>query len=1113
MKFSGSLFGSKIMKISPRTLLPDMLCCFLRNFLPAATVLATLLFITPNAPGQTYQRLYDGRNVDSNPSGNLIQGIDGNFYGTTSAGGASGNGSVFKMTPAGVATTLVSFGGNDSGGSPSTGLTQGSDGNFYGTTSVGGANSTGTVFKVTPAGELTTLGSFDQNSGGGASSLVQGSDGNFYGANGANFDGANGIVFKVTPSGIITTLADLNDDPQGGASDGLALGYDGNFYGTTGGAGDSGNGTVFKITPSGALTTLVSFDGSDNGGGPNPGLILGSDGNFYGTTSDSGTGGYGTVYKVTTTGSLTTLFSFAYDVNGGRPMAGLVQGNDGNFYGTTSGGGAGGYGTVFKVTTTGSLTTLFSFANDVNGGTPMAGLVQGSDGNFYGSTSNGGTVGYGTIFKMTPAGVLTTVFSFVSPNGDGPVGNNGVPLGLISGSDGNFYGITGGGGANGDGTVFEVTPTGELTTLVSFTGTDGGGPGGLVSGSDGSFYGIMSGGGPNYCGTVFKVTSTGTLSILASFTGTNGSQPNPGLVSGTDGNFYGTTSWGGANGNGTVFKMTPAGVLTALVSVPKNYSYAFSSFTSLVQGSDGNFYGNSYEYPSENNTGGIFKVTSAGVMSALVSFSGTNGREPMGGLMSGSDGNLYGETSYGGAYNGGTVFKVTMTGSLTTLVSFTGTNGATLMSGLVQGRDGNFYGTTSSGGENNDGTIFKLTPAGVLTTLYSFDPTQEANPSTPVFGSDGCLYGTASSMVIWRLSLAASAPTVTAGWPSSVTMTGATLAGAVTANGADSTVTFQYGRTSSYGKTVTATPSPVSGANATNVTAAVSGLAKNTTYHFRIVAANSQGTTNGPDSTFATSNNAPAILIQPVSQLGLTSGSATFGVLASGSGTLTYQWFKNGAAIHGAKGSELTIGVGFSNAGTYTCVVTNSAGKVASSAVLLTVIDPKLLIYKVAGTDTLNEGAATTRGSVSGYLVLDRAGQQAAFLWTGKQGTQKIYWTEQRPDAATHSTGPVPNSTTLIAADTTAGDYPNIEHSLIWLLGTDRLINLSATDETVAPATFAGTVGRLTLADTPNIETIGVSLVVDKVDSQASRAAGDNVDAALNRLSTVLGTSYIEVTP
>ena len=312
--------------------------------------------------------------------------------------------------------------------------------------------------------------------------------------------------------------------------------------------------------PAQTFTTLHIFDGTD-GEYPAAGLVQGTDGNFYGTTGYGGattcTYGCGTIFKITPAGTLTTLHSFDY-TDGEYPLGvGLVQATDGNFYGTTYSGAAYGYGTVFKITPASALTTLHSF-DSTDGADPEAGLVQGTDGSFYGTTYFGGAYNYGTIFKITPAGTLTTLHSFDYTDGEYPLGG-----GLVQATDGNFYGTTSE-GANGYGTVFKITPTGTLTTLHSFHVTDGAYPEALVQATDGNFYGTTSFGGtagnctPGGCGTVFKITPGGTLTTLHNFanTTTEGAVPGAGLVQATDGNFYGTTADGGAYADGTVFSLS-----------------------------------------------------------------------------------------------------------------------------------------------------------------------------------------------------------------------------------------------------------------------------------------------------------------------------------------------------------------------------------------------------------------------------------------------------------------------------------------------------------------------------------------------------------------------------
>jgi uncharacterized repeat protein (TIGR03803 family) len=390
-------------------------------------------------------------------------------------------------------------------------------------------------------------------------------------------------------------------DGMGPVSD-LLQATDGNLYGTASaeGAGPYGSGgTIFKIAPSGSLTTVYNFcsqSGCTDGEYPRGVLVQAADGNFYGVTEFGGANNAGTVFKITPSGTLTTIHSFCSQSNctdGENPCAGLVLASNGNLYGTTYVGGLYNGGAVFEITPSGTLTTLYSFCSQSgcpDGANPFAPLIQGADGNFYGTTygyyypPTGGAVfkmtlkppvlgSGGTVFQLTPSGTLTTLHSFCSQSDCTDGANPVAPL--VQSSDGNFYGTTGEGGADttgcadfGCGTVFKITPSGTLTTLHSFYLTDGGYPvyGGLVQATDGNFYGTALVGGADTttcfgygCGTVFRITPGGTLTTLHSFCLLNscpdGAYPYGGVIQDTNGTFYGATQASGAHeqGDGTVF--------------------------------------------------------------------------------------------------------------------------------------------------------------------------------------------------------------------------------------------------------------------------------------------------------------------------------------------------------------------------------------------------------------------------------------------------------------------------------------------------------------------------------------------------------------------------------
>jgi len=364
----------------------------------------------------------------------------------------------------------------------------------------------------------------------------------------------------------------------------LVQGFDGNLHGTTFSGGATSAcagycGVFFKLTPGGKETTLYTFcsqpDCADGGQPNNFGILaLGAGGDLYGTTYQFAANGAGTIFRITPDGALRTLYTFCGSSCGdqGNSWTGVVRGPDGNFYGVTNDGGninnecfgseyfPSSCGLAYRVTPQGAFSVIYSFcslANCADGGNPLTQLILGIDGNLYGITMDGGASGQGTVFQLTLGGKLTTLHSFNAV----PCGNGFSPCApLVQANNGNFYGTTGyGSGANGAGTFFEITPSGTFTTLYNFCSqtncADGAYPLGFVQGTNGNFYGAAGGGTLGGCGTLFEITATGTLTTLHTFAGSDGCNP-AGLVQHTNGTFYGETGGGGTNNDGTLFGLS-----------------------------------------------------------------------------------------------------------------------------------------------------------------------------------------------------------------------------------------------------------------------------------------------------------------------------------------------------------------------------------------------------------------------------------------------------------------------------------------------------------------------------------------------------------------------------
>jgi uncharacterized repeat protein (TIGR03803 family) len=488
----------------------------------------------------------------------------------------------------------------------------------------------------------------------------------------------------------------------------------------------------------------------------------------------------------------TILYTFTGSLN--TPELGGIMDTAGTFYGTTSGGGTAGLGSVFKVDSTGHETVLYSFKGypSGDGANPNSGLVMDVAGNLYGTTRAGGNTsctyapsGCGIVFKLDPAGQETVLHSFTGyTNGDGENPNGD----LIMDGVGNLYGTTSLGGASSStvyfalGTVYKVDNNGQYTILYSFcSGTsncpDGAHPnGGLVLDTKGNLYGTTNVGGANggcalgTCGTVFALDPAGHETVLYSFTGANGDGANPeaGLILDSAGNLFGTTVSGGntagdcaSNGCGTVFKLNPAGQETLLYTFTGVSGDGAFPNTRLIMDNAGNLYGTTpwalYGLGNNAALGTLFKLDPTGHETVLLTFTG-GGEFPNSSLIMDIAGSLYGSTSLGGSGGVGTLFKLDSTGHETVIYNFPTTNGdgAGPTSGLIRDSAGNFYGTTAVGGTQvgacsstveggfrGCGTVFKLDSMGNETVLHTFTGGDGANPQgSLVIDSTGNLYGT-----------------------------------------------------------------------------------------------------------------------------------------------------------------------------------------------------------------------------------------------------------------------------------------------------------------------------------------------------------------------------------
>ena len=784
------------------------------------------------------------------PQASLIDDGTGSLWGTTSQGGAGnsgeGFGTVFKFNPVSFDfTSVVEFTGTAGfakGRFPQTALTRDGAGQLWGTTSAGGAGGHGTIFRINPT-NLVFISVLDFTGATGANRgrnplapLVFDGTGAFWGTTAEGGTGGNaGTLFSVNAgTSSLTTRVDFTGTtgafPGSRPAAALTAGESGIWWGTTSAGGANGNGTVFRYSVgAGSFSSVAAFTGT---GGAVPGripatsLVSDASGSFYGTTNAGGSEDFGTIYKVNSvTSAFTPLIAFTGNsgaVPGSTPHAGLVPDGGGSLWGVTVGGGTARQGSLYKIAAdTGAFTPVVSLLRSlgiVPGSNPVAGLTSGPDGLLWGSTERGGVWNLGILFTINPlTGAMQRVLDFTGTTG---VAKGSAPsVALVNDGAGFLWGVTTTGGAGDLGTLFKINPvTRVFTTVVEFLGNNGRNPlGRLVADGAGNFWGTTSEGGSQSRGTVFRINmASAQLTTVADFTGTSGNfpgdGPSDGLTSDGAGFLWGITYEGGTTNRGTVYKINAAtSQFTNVLSFDGDGDFPGDGPRAALTPDANGFLWGVTEFGGAESHGILFKIKwGTGVYTRVIDFTGVGGAQPGSGpgtsLIQDPAGAWYGTTESGGVANLGTIFKITAEGVFSTIAQFSGAQGSgpgeKPRGSLLRHTDGHFYSTTFAGGQADS-----ITPAG-----------------------NGSIY---------RLRFGPLA--VTALPATLVDSTSATLNASVNPNGAATTVTFEYGTSptladalTASGGTLAAVPAPLTSL------AAVTGLLPFRTYYYRVKAVNGE---------------------------------------------------------------------------------------------------------------------------------------------------------------------------------------------------------------------------------------------------------------------------------
>lgn len=678
------------------------------------------------------------------------------LWGMTNEGG-NGMGVIFKTDADGTNQEVMHLFLENPGVNPQASLCPASNGKFYGTTWLGGLYNMGLIFEYDPAtNAYKKIVDFSGTATGSnpAGSLIQTANGKFYGMTTGGGTNSMGTLFEFDPSDYtLTKIVDFDGTNHGSYPLGsLTEASNGKLYAMTwrGGANDAGILFEFDIT-TGACEKKFDFDGAAGGSRPQGSLIQATNGKLYGATFEGGIHNAGVFFEYDYgTGIYTKLHDLSWTNDGGNPVEGLIQATNGKIYGTTIEGGVHNQGTFFEYDIAAdTLIKQFDFESSTAGRAPLGRLMQSSDGKLWGMTVGGGANGAGVIYAVDLSGfIFHKKYDLTWPTGSQPRG------GLVQTGNGKLYGMTYSGGDSGSGVLFEFnTLTSVYTTKINLNSTVNGRNiyGSLIADATGDLYGITMNGGINNMGVLFKWERANDSFIkLLDFEGVaTGSYPRSSLMQASDGKFYATTTNGGFNDLGVLYQYDPV-----LAAFTKKYDFAgyangSNPVGTLVETAPGMFYGvtrqgGTYDY------GVIFEFDpSKNGYTKKHDFTGdVSGKYPQNNLVLASNGKLYGMTYQGGTFDQGILYEFDpASGNVTKKIDFNGLLGTNPIGMLTEAANGKLYGMTTGGGESGMGILFEydyLTDNFVKKIDFNGPETGQYASGSLLLASSGKLYGMTS---------------------------------------------------------------------------------------------------------------------------------------------------------------------------------------------------------------------------------------------------------------------------------------------------------------------------------------------------------------------------------